>query len=85
MYHNSLLLFHFSLIIFSFWIDLNSIAIYCNDNRTRTFLSLSFAEANSRAEQNLQNIVRKLDSCFEEFKLPPFYKVTSFLFESKIK
>lgn len=77
-------LLFFSLTFFSFWIDLNSIEVYCNDNRTRTFLSLSFGGANTRAEHNLQNIVRRLDSCLEEFKLPPFYKVNFFV-ELKMK
>ncbi|XP_055305183.1 U6 snRNA phosphodiesterase 1 [Sitodiplosis mosellana] len=61
-----------------FWINLSSIQIYCNDNQTRTFISLSFAEKNTNSTQNLQNIVNQLDSCLKEFKLPSFYKEASF-------
>lgn len=58
-----------------FWINLNSIRIYCNDNQTRTFISLSLAEMSSNTKENLQYIVQRLDNCLADFKLAPFYKV----------
>lgn len=63
--------------IIRFWINLCSIQIYCNDNQTRTFVSLSFAEKDTNVTQNLQYIVNQLDSCLKDFKLPCFYKVST--------
>lgn len=64
------------LYLIRFWIYLNSIQIYCNDNQSRTFISLSLAKIDSNAKQNLQSIVNQLDNCLQEFKLPTFYKVS---------
>ncbi|XP_031628701.1 U6 snRNA phosphodiesterase [Contarinia nasturtii] len=61
-----------------FWMNFNTIQIYCNDNQTRTFISLSFVDKESVAAQILEYIVNKLDNCLNEFKLPPFYKEASF-------
>lgn len=71
-----LLLFH----MFRFWVNLNSIEFYCNDNQSRTFIGLSNTDTKSMslAKQNLQSIVQKLDNCLEEFKLPAFYEVSTF-------
>lgn len=57
--------------------NLNSIRVYCNDNETRTFISIAFANDNLNATQNLRCIVNQLNSCLSEFKLPPFYEVST--------
>lgn len=57
--------------------NLNSIQVYCNDNQTRTFISLAIAGKKSTAVQNLQHIANQLDGCLNEFKLPQFYKVST--------
>lgn len=69
--------FHFEIFLtFRFWIHLNSIQIYCNDNQSRTFISLSLAKQHSNARENLHSIVKQLDNCLMEFKLPAFYQVS---------
>lgn len=60
---------------FRFWMPLNSIRIYCNDNKTRTFISLSLNEMDSSAQRNVCEIVKRLDDCLRDFNLPPFYEV----------
>lgn len=62
--------------IYRFWIHLDSIKIYCNDNQSRTFISLSLAKHNPNANTNLQSIVKQLDNSLMDFKLPAFYKVS---------
>lgn len=63
--------------LFRFWINLSSIEIFCNDNGTRTFLSISIAEMDSTVKKSLNYITKQLDNCLAEFKLAPFYKVKS--------
>lgn len=58
-----------------FWLHLNSIMIYCNDNQSRTFISLSIADMPASTQQSLSFIVDKMNSCLGEFKLAPFYQV----------
>lgn len=57
--------------------NLNSIKVYCNDNESRTFISLAIANVNFNATRNLQYIVNQLNGCLSEFKLPPFYEVST--------
>lgn len=65
----------FFFILHRFWIHFNSIKIYCNDNQSRTFISLSIDDEPSATTQSLSFIVKQLNGCLEEFKLPPFYQV----------
>lgn len=58
-------------------LPLNTIEIYCNDNRTRTFLSLAFVDTESINQRHLCDIVSRLDKGLAEFKLEPFYKVSA--------
>lgn len=55
-----------------FPIHMDRVSVFCNDERTRTFVALSVA-AEDRAP--MHRIVHALNRCLDEFKLPPFYKV----------
>lgn len=61
---------------FRFLIPLNTVKIYCNDNQTRTFVSLTFIETTFPVQQKLCDIVFRLDNSLGEFNLPSFYKVS---------
>lgn len=54
---------------------LNKLKIYCNEEKTRTFLSLSLHENDAIAKYDLCQFVDRLDGCLNEFNLPPFYEV----------
>ncbi|XP_018324997.1 U6 snRNA phosphodiesterase [Agrilus planipennis] len=57
-----------------FVIFFDTLEVYCNEERTRTFVGLKVATGIN----TIVNIVQKLDSCLEEFKLSKFYKFPSF-------
>lgn len=55
-----------------FPIHMEKVNVYCNDDRTRTFVALSVAAEDCVP---MKRIVDALDRCLDEFKLPPFYQV----------
>lgn len=73
---------HFTIIISelihsfsSFPLRLRDINVYCNDERTRTFVALLLAP-DDRAP--VQRCVADLDGVLREFRLPAFYAETSY-------
>lgn len=54
-----------------FIIMFDSLKVYCNENRTRTFVGMRI----KTGYDTLVGVVKVLDSCLEEFELPVFYKV----------
>ncbi|XP_062553889.1 U6 snRNA phosphodiesterase 1 [Armigeres subalbatus] len=58
-----------------FTINLEDLAVYTNDESTRTFLAVKVA---NQSVQPLSSLVTKLDTSMKEFKLPTFYKDPSF-------
>lgn len=59
---------------YRFGIAFNSVKIYCNEDRTRTFLGINI----DVGQDSLMQIVNNLDGCLNEFNLPTFYDVISF-------
>lgn len=57
-----------------FRIHFGQLAVYCNEERTRTFLGIEVLAGSDI----LLNSVHLLDECLSEFQLPPFYKNPSF-------
>ncbi|XP_069702015.1 U6 snRNA phosphodiesterase 1 isoform X1 [Periplaneta americana] len=58
----------------SFTLCFNDLKIYCNEEKTRTFVGLTVAVGHKA----LIAAVNVLDKCLADFKLPPFYKEPSF-------
>lgn len=54
---------------------LGSLKLYCNDEKTRTFLSLQVEDTQTN---QLKELVEKTDDCLTQFKLPKFYDNPSF-------
>lgn len=54
-----------------FMILFGSLKIYCNEERTRTFIGLQIRTG----YDSLIKLVESLDECLEEFSLPTFYTV----------
>lgn len=60
-------------------IDLNSLGFYSNDEKTRTFIGLNISVQSDTLYLN--DLVRRMDVCLQDFNLPPYYKVfIQFLF-----
>lgn len=59
---------------YSFEINLRGLKVYTNEEKTRTFLSITVEEG----IENLSSVVSELDFCLKEYKLRPFYKNPSF-------
>ncbi|XP_055948060.1 U6 snRNA phosphodiesterase 1-like isoform X2 [Argiope bruennichi] len=59
---------------YQFKIIFQTLEVYENEEKTRTFLGLKV----HTGYDQLLKILRKVDSCVEEFKLPIFYKNPSF-------
>lgn len=57
-----------------FVILFDRVSVYCNEERTRTFLGIQIKSGHD----SMVKLVGTLDSCLEEFKLPPFYRDPSF-------
>lgn len=53
----------------------DSFKVYCNEERTRTFLGLQI----KTGYDSLLKLVEVLDKCLAEFTLSPFYEVTIFM------
>lgn len=53
----------------------DSLNVYCNENRTRTFVGIQI----KTGYDTLINIVNNLDSSLDEFRLPVFYKVSEYI------
>lgn len=49
--------------------------VYCNEDKTRTFISIGVAESNC---DKLKILVNSVDRCFNEFNLETFYENPSF-------
>lgn len=58
----------------SFFLSLDKLQVYSNDDRTRTFVGL---EA-SVGVKELQKLTYTVDKCFKEYNLPSFYYPPSF-------
>lgn len=56
---------------YRFVIMFDGLKVYCNDERTRTFIGLKI----KTGYDSLLNIVEMLDECLKEYNLPTFYKV----------
>ncbi|XP_047026512.1 U6 snRNA phosphodiesterase 1 [Helicoverpa zea] len=59
----------------SFHLGFGAVKIYCNEDCSRTFISL---EVDPFAQKHLQEISNKVDQVLTEFQLPPFYENPSF-------
>ncbi|XP_041987086.1 U6 snRNA phosphodiesterase [Aricia agestis] len=59
----------------SFELGFHSIAIYCNEEETRTFVAL---KADIYSSRGLLMITQKIDNILVEYKLPQFYDDPSF-------
>ncbi|GLV34652.1 uncharacterized protein CBL_09133 [Carabus blaptoides fortunei] len=57
-----------------FVIMFDGLKVYCNDERTRTFIGLKI----KTGYDSLLNIVQILDECLKQYNLPEFYKDPSF-------
>ncbi|KAL1518170.1 hypothetical protein ABEB36_001832 [Hypothenemus hampei] len=57
-----------------FFIFVDCIQVYCNDERTRTFLAMQVESG----YDTLQSLVRVMDQTMTEYELPTFYKNASF-------
>ncbi|CAD7092048.1 unnamed protein product [Hermetia illucens] len=58
-----------------FRIQFQHLKVYCNEDRTRTFIGL---KVNSGMTQQLDAISKRLDTVLKEYRLPEFYKDPSF-------
>ncbi|XP_053606327.1 U6 snRNA phosphodiesterase 1 [Plodia interpunctella] len=58
-----------------FELSFGAIKVYCNEENTRTFISL---EVDYSSNKYLSNISNKIDQVLEEYKLPKFYDDPSF-------
>lgn len=54
----------------------NNMRVYCNEERTRTFIGLQ----TTTAYNTLKGLVEILDGCLKDFKLPPFYDASLSMF-----
>lgn len=57
-----------------FPLSLNKLQVYCNDDKTRTFVGLE----TTAGVQDLQRLTYGVDKCLKEYNLPPFYYPPSF-------
>jgi len=57
-----------------FFILFDCVEVYCNEERTRTFLGIKIRSG----QDTLLKLVDTLDRCLEEYDLPVFYKDPSF-------
>ncbi|KAG5900363.1 hypothetical protein JTB14_033812 [Gonioctena quinquepunctata] len=57
-----------------FMILFNDLKVYCNEDRTRTFIGLCIRTG----YDSLVHLVEIMNKCLAEFKLPPFYNDPSF-------
>lgn len=64
--------FLINLLCFSQTLSFGDIRIFENEDKTRTFIALG---VNTGDYPVLNGIVGRLDSCLQEFNLPPFYEV----------
>lgn len=55
----------------SFELNFDSVEVYCNEEKTRTFLALG---VDAISHEYLINIVEKIDNILGDFKLPKFYE-----------
>lgn len=60
---------------FRFILELTHLNVYCNEDKTRTFISICVAETFCG---NLKKLVKTIDHVFKEFNLPIFYEKPSF-------
>ncbi|PNF43255.1 U6 snRNA phosphodiesterase [Cryptotermes secundus] len=58
----------------SFSLSFDSVGVYCNEEKTRTFIGLTVAAGH----KSLIAVVNVLNKCLADFRLPPFYKEPSF-------
>lgn len=68
-------MFHFFLNYFSFELFFDSVEVYCNEEKTRTFIAI---KADIYSSKILANITDKIDGILEDYKLPKFYKVCEY-------
>lgn len=54
-------------------IDLNSLGFYSNDEKTRTFIGINITSQSDILYLN--DLVRRMDVCLDDFNLPHYYKV----------
>lgn len=66
-----LLFVYLQICVFRFLILFNDLKVYCNEERTRTFIGLEVLTG----YDTLKKCVQILDQCLEEFRLALFYKV----------
>lgn len=60
---------------FRFILELTHLKVYCNEDKTRTFISICVAETFC---DSLKKLVKTIDKVFTEFNLPIFYENPSF-------
>lgn len=57
----------------SFDLGFDTIEVYTNEEKTRTFIAL---KASPLSRKFLLNITEKVDTVLEDYKLPTFYEVS---------
>lgn len=57
---------------FSFHLGFAAVKIYCNEENSRTFISL---DVDPFTQRHLLNLTKKVDGVLNEFQLPTFYEV----------
>lgn len=65
---------------YSFELGFAGLKVYCNEENSRTFISLT---VDPFTEKYLLAITRKVDQALEDFKLPTFYEVSTFFMSSR--
>lgn len=69
-------MFIYILFYCSFELNFDSVEVYCNEEKTRTFLALG---VDALCHEYLINIVEKIDNILGDFKLPKFYEVRNII------
>ncbi|XP_026730533.1 U6 snRNA phosphodiesterase [Trichoplusia ni] len=59
----------------SFHLGFAAVKIYCNEENSRTFISL---DVDPLTQRHLLNLTKKVDGVLNEFQLPTFYETPSF-------
>lgn len=64
----------------NFLVELSNLKVYCNEEKTRTFLGIE-VRAN---DETMEQLTKAVDTLLSEYNLPAFYEVIVFYFYIKI-
>jgi U6 snRNA phosphodiesterase len=56
-------------------LQLNELELYCNDEKTRTFIGIKVFEEDAKF---LETLVKKYDNCLDSYNLQKYYQPPSF-------